>query len=52
MTTRSMKEDDMVFIAELINKVITNIDNETVYNQVKAEIKEFAGKFPLHQKMK
>lgn len=52
MTTRGMKEDDMVFIAELINKVITNIDNETVYNQVKAEIKEFAGKFPLHQKMK
>jgi glycine hydroxymethyltransferase len=52
MTTRGMKEDDMVFIAELINKVITNIDNEPVYNQVKAEIKEFAGKFPLHQKMK
>lgn len=52
MTTRGMKEDDMVFIAELINKVITNIDNENVYNQVKSEIKEFAGKFPLHQKMK
>ena len=52
MTTRGMKEDDMLVIADFINKIISNIDNENVYKQVKAEIKEFAGKFPLHQKMK
>lgn len=51
MTTRGMKEEDMTVIADFINKVITNIENESTYKQVKAEIKEFAGNFPLHQKM-
>jgi len=51
MTTRGMKEDDMRHIADMIDKVITNIDNEDVKKQVKAEVHEFASKFPLHQVM-
>jgi glycine hydroxymethyltransferase len=47
MTTRGLKEDDMKFIGELIDKVIVNIGKEEVYNQVKNEVKEFTSKFPL-----
>jgi len=48
MTTRGMKEDDMRHIADLIDKVVSNIDNEDVHKQVKQEVKEFAGSFPLY----
>lgn len=51
MTTRGMKENDMIIIASLINKVIKNIDNEVIYTEVKNEVKEFASQFPLHQKI-
>lgn len=51
MTTRGLKEDDFVQVAEFIDKVITNIGNESVYEQVRNEVKEFTSKFPLHKKM-
>jgi glycine hydroxymethyltransferase len=51
MTTRGMKENDMVIISSLINKVIKNIENEDIYKEVKNEVKEFASQFPLHQKI-
>lgn len=50
MTTRGLKEDGFVRVAELIDKVITNAGNETVYNDVKNEVKEFVGGLPLYQK--
>lgn len=50
-TTRGMKEEDMLLIVGLIDKVVSNIDNQEVHRQVKAEIREFAAKFPLHKKM-
>ena len=51
MTTRGMKEDDMRFIADLIDKVVTNYDKEDVHKEVKNQVKEFAGKFPLYTEM-
>ncbi|MBE2190535.1 MAG: serine hydroxymethyltransferase [Candidatus Kapabacteria bacterium] len=51
MTTRGLKEDDFVQVAEFIDKVITNVGNESVYVQVRNEVKEFTSKYPLHQKM-
>lgn len=51
MTTRGMKEEDMLVIANLIDKVIKNKDSEYIYKEVKNEIKEFASRFPLHQKI-
>jgi glycine hydroxymethyltransferase len=51
MTTRGLKEDDFVQVAEFIDKVITNIGNESIYEQVRNEVKEFTSKFPLHKKM-
>lgn len=51
MTSRGLKEDDMRHIAELIDRVITNIDNASVHEEVREEVKRFTSKFPLHQKM-
>ncbi len=50
MTSRGCKEDDMKAIAGMIDKVLSNIDNEEVYEAVRNEVKEFTAKFPLHQK--
>ncbi len=47
VTTRGMKEDDMRFIVDLIDKVITNYENEDVLNEVKAQVKEFTSQFKL-----
>jgi glycine hydroxymethyltransferase len=51
MTTRGFREDGMKFIAEMIDKVITNIDNQDIQKEVKSEVKEYASQFPLHKKM-
>lgn len=45
MTTRGMKENEMIYIAELINKVLTNIDNEKVKQDVLNEVKNLCKKF-------
>ncbi len=50
MTSRGCKEDDMKAIAGMIDKVLTNVGNEEVYEAVRNEVKEFTAKFPLHQK--
>lgn len=47
MTTRGLKEEDFKQVAEFINKVLTNIDNEDVHNEVKNEVRDFTSKFPL-----
>jgi len=46
VTSRGMKEDEMVFIAEKMNEVITNHDNEDIIKRVKGEITEFCKRFP------
>ena len=47
VTTRGMKEDDMRFIVDLIDKVINNHENEDLIKEVNKEVKEFTGRFPL-----
>ena len=49
LTTRGMKEPDMEQIAALIDKVISNLGDEQVYSQVKAEVLELCQKFPLYR---
>ncbi|MEO0091807.1 MAG: serine hydroxymethyltransferase [candidate division WOR-3 bacterium] len=48
LTTRGMKEPEMRIIAKLIDKVLTNIGNEKVYEQVKSAVKELTDAFPLY----
>jgi len=49
LTTRGMKEIEMKKIAGLIDKVLSNIGNEKVYESVKAEIKQLTDSFPLYK---
>lgn len=49
LTTRGMKEIEMKKIARLIDKVLTNINDPKVYEEVKAEVKELTESFPLYQ---
>ncbi|MFB0924260.1 MAG: serine hydroxymethyltransferase [Vicingaceae bacterium] len=47
ITTRGVKEDEIVKIVEFIDRVITNRDDETVIDEVRAEINEMMNKYPL-----
>jgi glycine hydroxymethyltransferase len=47
ITTRGMQEDHMGLIVELIDEVISDIDNESVINRVGKKVKELMNPFPL-----
>ncbi len=51
MTTRGFREDDFRYVAELIDRVISNIDNKALHTEITEEVKRYTSKFPLHQKM-
>lgn len=48
VTTRGMKEPEMLIIADLIDQVLTNTDNESVINDVKNKVNKLALTFPLY----
>ncbi len=50
LTTRGMGPDEMVRIAELIDRVLTRTDDDTV-TRVKAEVEELASGFPLYDRV-
>ncbi|MFO7852845.1 MAG: serine hydroxymethyltransferase [Bacteroidota bacterium] len=47
ITTRGLKEDSMGVIVELIDKVISNIDDQAVIKSVGKEVKEMMNPYPL-----
>ncbi|MFW0884468.1 serine hydroxymethyltransferase [Candidatus Acidulodesulfobacterium sp. H_13] len=49
VTTRGMKEGEMVKIGELIAEIIQNSDNETIKNNVKKEVQMLCDRFPLYE---
>ncbi|TAL67919.1 MAG: serine hydroxymethyltransferase [Bacteroidetes bacterium] len=49
MTTRGMKEDEMLQIVEMLDKVVMNFEKEDVIKQVKHEVKELTSRFPLYK---
>ena len=51
MTTRGMKEYEMRSIAKLIAKVIDNIKDEKVIEDVRKEVIELCQQFPLYPEM-
>ncbi len=51
VTTRGMKESEMKKIAELINKVIDNIDDKKILLDVKESIKKLCSEFPLYPEL-
>jgi glycine hydroxymethyltransferase len=48
ITTRGMKENDMVKIAELIDRALMNHDQETIINEIKQEVNTWMKQFPLY----
>ena len=47
LTTRGMKEDEMKEVARLISKALKNHEDEKILNEVRENVKELTGKFPL-----
>ena len=48
LTTRGMKESEMTKIAEFINNVIINIDNDVILNKIRQEVRELCIEYPLN----
>ncbi|WP_338793924.1 serine hydroxymethyltransferase [Bernardetia sp. MNP-M8] len=51
ITTRGMMESDMERIVELIDKVLTNADDEKVIVDVRAEVNNWMKDFPLYKEL-
>ncbi len=49
ITTRGVKEKEIIKIVELIDKVISNRDNESIIEEVREEVNEMMSQFPLFQ---
>jgi glycine hydroxymethyltransferase len=49
MTTRGMKEAEMLHIVDLIDSVLMNHDNETYIASVKSEVNKWVENFPLYR---
>jgi glycine hydroxymethyltransferase len=49
MTTRGLKEADFVRVVELVDRVLTNHDNEGIITSVRGEINEWMANYPLFQ---
>ena len=51
ITTRGMKEEDMPVIAELIDRVLTHVDDDAVIEEVRQEVHALCARFPLYGKV-
>ncbi|HPU29371.1 MAG TPA: serine hydroxymethyltransferase [Syntrophorhabdaceae bacterium] len=51
ITTRGMKEKEMEIIAELIDKVLKDPENEKIQQEVKEEVKKLCLSFPFYSKI-
>lgn len=51
VTTRGMKEDEMVKIADIINTAINNADNDSKLEELRKDVKELCADFPLYQEL-
>ena len=52
ITTRGMKETEMEIIADMIEKALTNHENEEILNEIHEEVKKLTAKFPLYPELK
>lgn len=51
VTTRGMKENDMYFVVNCIDKILMNADDTSIINAVKKEVNEFMTQFILYPEM-
>ena len=50
ITTRGMMEDDMEKVVVLIDRILSDIDNENTITEVREEVKLLMKQFPLYEK--
>jgi len=48
MTTRGMVEEDMQAVAEAITAALENMNDDTVLDEIRLEVEDFAREFPLY----
>ena len=51
LTTRGFKEAEMELVADMIEKVLTNHENDNVLQEVRQRVKELTSKFPLYPEL-
>jgi len=51
VTTRGMKEEEMVIIADFIDKAIKNYEDDSVLTSIKEDVKNLCDKFPLYPEL-
>ena len=51
LTTRGMGPNEMVQIVNLIDRIVTNIDDEDISKKVNAKVKELCESFPLYNEL-
>ena len=51
LTTRGMKNDEMLLIAELIDKVLSNIENDSTIKEVNKEVRNLCTSFKLYENL-
>lgn len=51
VTTRGMKENDMPFVVNCIDKILMNADDTSIIHAVKKEVNEFMSQFVLYPEM-
>lgn len=51
ITTRGMKEHHMSFVADVIDRVLMNADDENIIVDVKKQVNEFMSQFPLYPEL-
>ena len=49
ITSRGMKEKDVLQVAEWIDRIIKDVENEALIGKVKAEVNEYMKQFPLYE---
>lgn len=52
LTTRGMKEPEMLKIAEIINRAVDASEDENYLNELQNEVKNLCSGFPLYQELK
>ncbi len=48
LTTRGMVEEDMMAVAEAITAALENMGDDSVLDEIRLEVEDFAREFPLY----
>jgi glycine hydroxymethyltransferase len=51
LTTRGMKEDEMLKIGELIIQTLENVENDKMHTEIRKKVRRLCEQFPLHQEL-